>query len=110
VRALGAGGVGARVKVAAQHPSQPWWYEVFSFDCGQPTCEKEPLAAWGRAAQTDRKALWDPCSATQVRDVKWESERVPGGDLVTALRLSFTVFVYKDAFDSQPRDPSCPEN
>jgi hypothetical protein len=110
LRARGDDGLGVHLKLDGQHPSQPWWYDVFSFDCGQPTCERGPLAAWGRAAQADRKRLTDPCSAVQVRDVKWDSERRPGGELVTQLSLGFTVFLYKEPFDLEPRDQSCPEN
>lgn len=110
VLSRGDEGLGAHLKMMAAHPKEDWWYDLFNFDCGQPTCEKGPLADWGRAAQADRKAMTDPCSAMQIRNIKWESERAPGRDLVTGLRLTFTVFLYKDAFNNQPRDPACPEN
>jgi hypothetical protein len=111
LRAAGDAGLGVELALAAGNPKGPWWYDVFSLSCGASgPCAREQLVAWRDAAQADRQRLTDPCSATQLRDLRWESERVPGGSQVTGLTLSFTLFVYATPFDLPPRDPSCPTN
>jgi hypothetical protein len=111
LRATGDGGLGLDFAASAGNPKGPWWYDVFRFGCGgSGVCSREELVAWRDRMQADRKALTDPCSATQIRDVKWDSERVPGGSQVTGVSLSFTLFVYAVPFDKEPRDPDCPEN
>jgi hypothetical protein len=109
--AQGDSGVGLRIGLSSQHPDRPDRYDVFSLACGVPgVCAREQLQAWRQAIQDDRTRMHDPCSATQIRDIRWDSERIPGTDQLSALRLSFTLSVYAQPFDSPPRDPGCPTN
>lgn len=107
LRARGDKGLGVRFAVTAQHAA--WTYDVFKLACGLPgACGRDELATTRTALQANRQGVWDPCSGMQLRDVKWDTSRVPGGDQVLSIDLSFTVFVYDKPFDLPPRDPGCP--
>jgi hypothetical protein len=109
-RAADPGVVGATLAVAEHNPKGPWWYDVFSFQCGNPgACTVETLKAWKKDVTDDRKRLTDPCSGTRITGLAYDFAHMPGNDAASGIDVSFVLHVKPKSLDMPPRSEECPE-
>ncbi len=109
-RSADPGLVGATMGVAEHNPKGPWWYDVFSFQCGNPgVCTVDALKEWKTEVNEDRKRLTDPCSGTRITGLNYNFEHMPGNEAATAVDVDFVLHVKPKSLDLPPRSEECPE-
>ena len=113
LRAEGERGFAARAVVAEQAPppageAAPGWYDTFIFDCGTPGyCSMAALDEWHAWVQSRRGRVYDPCGSTKVRELRWQTGRVPDRQHPDALQLDLVLDVYQFTPAHGPGDPAC---
>jgi hypothetical protein len=106
-----AGGVGAALSVSEYNAKNGLWYDAFRFGCGAPgACAKEQIEDWKAAVEKDRTKMWDPCSATKIRSLAWETGRMPDALHPEEIKVTFTLKIATNPPSRPPRDPECPLN
>jgi hypothetical protein len=104
------GVVGATMSVAEHNPKGPWWYDVFSFACGNPgACTVETMKQWKKEVVADRKGLTDPCSGTRITGLDYTFGHMPGNDAAKEVAVTFQLHVKPKSLDLAPRSEECPE-
>src|SRR6186713_1578553 len=79
VRGKGEGGlsVGASISEMGGGQGSTWWYNTFDFNCGAPgECDVEQVKAF-KERVTQLKGKHDPCGSTKVKELSWETGRMP---------------------------------
>ena len=104
------GVVGTTMSVAQHNPKGPWWYDVFSFACGNPgACTVETMKQWKKEVVADRKGLTDPCSGTRITGLDYQFGHMPGNDAAREVEVTFQLHVKPKSLDLAPRSEECPE-
>jgi hypothetical protein len=109
VRGKGEGGlsVGATISEMGGGQGATWWYNTFDFNCGAPgECDLEQVKAFkDRVSQL--KGKHDPCGSTKVKEIEWETGRMPDRAHPDDLVLRATLQVYKFVPKSPPGSSDC---
>jgi len=96
LRASRETGFGARLKISELAPENRGWYDSFDFSCGAPgMCDRETLASWKAEVTSFEDNIHDPCGATKIRNVVWQTGRLPDNLPPGDLQLDFILDVYK---------------
>jgi hypothetical protein len=106
VQAAGERGFAVRLVVAEQ--GAQGWYDTFVFDCKTPGhCSMADLDEWHAWVQAREGNVFDPCGSTKVRDIRWQTGRVPDQQHPDALEVGLVLDVYKFTPSLAPGDPAC---
>lgn len=106
LRAKAAQGFAARMTIAEQ--GALGWYDTFTFDCSTPNrCAMADLRDWGEAVQAREGEIHDPCGSTKVRDVRWQTGRVPDRLHPDELQLDLVLDIYRFTPKHGPGDAAC---
>jgi hypothetical protein len=110
VRGKGEGGlsVGATFsEMGGGGEGQTWWYNTFDFNCGAPgQCDTDQVKAF-KERVTRLQGKHDPCGSTLVKQVEWETGRMPDRAHPDDLLLRATLKVYKFVPKDPPGTESC---
>lgn len=108
VRAKGAQGFGARLKISEQGAEGPWWFDSFEFSCGAPgLCDHESLRSWKRSIAHVDAGKHAPCGSVRIMGIDWTTGRMPDSIHPEDFLLEATMKIYKFTPDTPPGDPSC---
>ena len=101
-------GFGARVTISELAPENQGWYGSFEFQCGSPgICTRQRLDEWKKETSALPKNLFDPCGSTKVREVVWQTGRLPDTVPPGDLQLDFILDVYKFTPSFAPGAAEC---
>jgi hypothetical protein len=104
------GPVGLAFAVNEHNAKGPWWFNVFSLQCGMSSaCGKDNLDTWRGEIEADHRQLTDPCGSVKINKLTWDTGRMPDNVHPHDVQVSFTMHVYKKAWDKAPRSPDCKE-
>jgi hypothetical protein len=104
------GPVGLGFTVAEHNEKGPWWFQVFRIQCGMSgACDKETLNSWKSEVESDHRQLTDPCGSVKIKSLAWDTGKMPDALHPHDVQVSFTMHVYKKAWDKPPRSPDCQE-
>jgi hypothetical protein len=106
LRAQAATGFAARMTIAEQ--GALGWYDTFTFDCSTPNrCAMADLRDWDDAVRARKGELHDPCGSTKVRDIRWQTGRVPDRLHPDQLQLDLVLDIYRFTPQHGPGDAAC---
>ena len=89
-------GFAARLKISELAPSNQGWYDSFQFACGAPgVCARDTLREWKAEVARIDDNVHDPCGSTKIRQVVWQTGRLPDDVPPGELQLDFILDVYK---------------
>ncbi|MBT8494344.1 MAG: hypothetical protein KJO07_14915 [Deltaproteobacteria bacterium] len=101
-------GFGAKLKISELAPDNQGWYDTFDFQCGSPGgCDRASLSEWKAEVATYPKNIHDPCGSTKIREVVWQTGRLPDNVPPGDLQLDFILDVYKFAPTWPPGHQEC---
>lgn len=109
VRGKGEGGlsVGASISEMGGGQGATWWYNTFDFNCGAPgQCDVEQVKEFKQRV-VGLKGKHDPCGSTKVKEIQWETGRMPDRAHPDDLLLRATLQVYKFKPSSPPGSADC---
>ena len=96
VRGRGEGGVAAVVAISERSAGGPWWYPTFFFDCGQGgVCDAEGYEVWKAGLSAFSRNLHAPCGSTKIRNIQWQTGRMPDGLHPSDIELRLLLDVYE---------------
>jgi hypothetical protein len=106
LRAEAPKGFAARLTIAEQ--GAQGWYDTFTFHCGAPGhCSMADLDAWDAWLRGRKGKVHDPCGSTKVRELRWQTGRVPDRVYPDALALDLVLDIYRFTPAHGPGDPAC---
>jgi hypothetical protein len=106
LRAKAAQGFAARMTIAEQ--GARGWYDTFLFDCSTPNrCAMADLHDWDEAIRARKGEIHDPCGSTKIRDVRWQTGRLPDRLHPDELQLDLVLDIYRFTPEHGPGDAAC---
>lgn len=104
LRAQAAAGFAARMTIAEQ--GALGWYDTFTFDCSTPNrCAMADLRDWDEAVRA--RPIHDPCGSTKIRDIRWQTGRVPDRLHPDEIQLDLVLDIYRFTPEHGPGDAAC---
>lgn len=108
LRASRETGFGARLRISELAPENQGWYSTFDFACGGPgLCERAAMEEWKQSLTRYKKNAHDPCGSTKIREVVWQTGRLPDGVPPADLQVDFVLDIYKFTPTFGPGAPEC---
>lgn len=108
LRASRPTGFGASLKISELAPEGQGWYDTFVFECGAPgLCDRETLRNWKARVASYDDNVHDPCGSTKIRQVVWQTGRLPDSQPPGDLQLDFILDVYEFTPTFGPGAPEC---
>ncbi len=108
LRASREEGYGARLSISELGPDKLGWYPSFEFACGSPgICTNDQLDEFKRRLASIKKNVHAPCGSTKIREVVWQTGRMPDSLPPGELQLDFILDIYKFSPVFAPGSPEC---
>jgi hypothetical protein len=106
LRARAAQGFAARMTISEQ--GALGWYDTFTFDCTTPNrCAMADLHDWDESVRAREGAIHDPCGSTKIRDIRWQTGRLPDRLHPDELQLDLVLDIYRFTPKHGPGDAAC---
>jgi hypothetical protein len=108
LRAQGEAGFGAGLRIREIGGKGPWFYETFDFNCGAPgLCDMASLRYWKEGTKTLRGGRHAPCGSVRIRNIEWQTGRMPDNLHPEDFRMQATLQVDEFAPKHPPKTPNC---
>jgi hypothetical protein len=109
VRAKGEYGFAARLAIS--EIGAQGRYETFDFACGGPgMCAQSQIKEWRASLARYKRGAHDPCGSTKIREVQWQSGKMPDKIHPSELQLDFALQVYDFTPERPSGHPTCADN